>query len=181
MIDKDAVPGRGLRLQTAHRTIEGKLDRDAQENNNGQHRKRDECERPRDDIEHAYEQDGEQQVRCRDDAARGEELADRVKFAQLIGQNADGVGALRQLHREHVFENVCRKYDVDLLAREIDDAAAHHAQERSKPIASTIPIESATKDAIAPFGTTRSYTLMMKSGAANPSTFTRNAAIATWL
>ena len=52
---------------------------------------------------------------------------------------------------------------------------------KSNTIAMRRPIDRAINEAIAPLGTTRSYTFMMNKGDANARMFTMKAAIATWL
>ena len=52
------------------------------------------------------------------------------KFAHLIGEDADRCRPLRHFDRQHVFENVGRQHDVELLAGHIDDPAADHAQDK---------------------------------------------------
>ena len=75
------------------------------------------------------EQDREQQIGCRHHAAGREEVAHRIEIAQLIGENSDRLRPLRHLHREHVFEDVGRQHDVDLLAGHIDDPATDRSQD----------------------------------------------------
>ena len=85
-------------------------------------------QRAGDDEQHDDEQDREQQIGCRHDAARREELAHRIEIAHLIGEDADRWRALRHLHRQHVLEDVGGQHYVDLLAGHVDDAAADRAQ-----------------------------------------------------
>ncbi len=68
------------------------------------------------------------QIGDRNHRSGREELANRIEIPQLIGEHADRWRAGRQLHRLHMLEYLRGEHDVDLLAGDVDDAAAHHAQ-----------------------------------------------------
>src|SRR5262245_52893305 len=126
-LDQHAVACGGLRLQLPHGALERPLQDEADDDHYGQDHQRNEGERTADHEQNGDENNGEEEIGDGNDGAGGEEFSHRVEFADLIGENADGPRRLRHPPAQHRREEVRGHDDVELLARPVDDAAAHHA------------------------------------------------------
>ena len=109
------------------------LQRLPQQKAHGDHDRQDDNRNPGkragDQEQHGDEKNCEQQIDEGHHRTGGKKLPHGFEVAQLVGQDADRSRPCRQLQRLHVFEDLGRQHDIDLLARDVDDAAADCAQD----------------------------------------------------